>query len=49
LRDLIGSVDAWTLRTDEGAFQVQAEDSVPAGDSASRGDGGPHLLAGVGD
>ena len=40
LRDPIGPVDARTLRTDERAFQVQAEDTVPAGDGASRSDGG---------
>ncbi len=38
-----------TPRTDERPFQVQAEDPIPAADGASRRDGGPHLLAGIGD
>src|SRR5215208_4594163 len=42
-------MDARTLRTDEGAFQVQAENAVTAGDGAGRSDRGPHLLARVGD
>ena len=49
LRDPIGPVDARTLRADEGAFQMQAENPVPAGGRARRRDGGPHLLARVGD
>ena len=40
LRDPIGPMDTRTLRTDEGAFQMQAEDAVPARDRASRRDGG---------
>ena len=42
-------MDTRTPRADEGAFQVQAEDPVPAADRASRRDGGPHLLARIGD
>ena len=49
LRDPIGPVDARTLRTDERPFQVQAENPVAAADGASRRDGGPHLLARIGD
>jgi hypothetical protein len=49
LRDPIGPVDARTLRTDEGTFQVKAEDPVPAGDRASGCDGGSHLLPGIGN
>ena len=42
-------MDTRTPRADEGAFQVQAENPVPAADRASRRDGGPHLLARIGD
>ena len=49
LRDPIGPVNARTPRTDERPFQVQTEDAVAAADRASRRDGGPHLLARIGD
>ena len=49
LRDPIRPVDPRTPRTDERPFQMQAEDAIPTADRASRRDGRPHLLAGVGD
>ena len=49
MRDPIGPVNTRTPRTDEGPFQVQAENAIPAADRASRRDGGPHLLASIGD
>ena len=47
--DPIWPVNARTPRTDEGAFQMQAEHPVPASNRARGGDGGPHLLAGIAD
>jgi hypothetical protein len=49
LSDPIGPVDPRTLRTDEGALQVQAEDSVPACDRAGCRDGASDLPAGIGN
>src|SRR5690349_425210 len=36
-------------RTDEGPFQMQTEDAVPAGDRPGCCNGGSHLLTGVAD
>jgi len=49
LRDPIGPVDTRTSRTDERAFEVQAEDSIMAGDRASRRDCGSHSCGCIGN
>jgi hypothetical protein len=49
LRDPIGTVDSRTPWTDERTFEVQAKDPVLTANRTSRRDGGPHLLASIGD
>jgi hypothetical protein len=42
-------MNSWTFRTDERAFEVQPDDTVPTADGASRGDGSLNALARIGD